>query len=223
MNTKQLPSMKSTKKLLETLSMALSSNPRPSVEHGNLLHLNIPTEKLCEALQTERYYQNRLWDFNNLESRGLYNHLEFITFIQSYVSESIDIVSRKADPKASIDSAHNLRRIAALALASLEINLENNELSAFVNKFQHRKCLFDINIIESLSMINTAINESLKFNPNILKLNNILSEGADLRNVNRTGISKNDPYQLDKTMYNIFYIAISAMLNTNHIYKRERY
>ena len=80
------------------------------------------TQYAIDSLFSERQYQEALWNDKTTDTAGMHTNEEFLVFIQDYLREAINIVSRNAEPKASNKAAHNLRKITAMVLASAEKN-----------------------------------------------------------------------------------------------------
>jgi hypothetical protein len=74
------------------------------------------------AIETERRYQEFMWNKDTTESAGMHSNSEFLIFIQDYLREAISQVSRKAEPQASIGAAHTVRKITAMCVACAEKN-----------------------------------------------------------------------------------------------------
>jgi hypothetical protein len=215
MKSEDLPKIESTLKILGQIKSSLMSTQRPANKEQ--------VTSLIESIESERVYQNKIWVYNATETGDLHSNLDFITFIKSYLNEAIDIVSRSAEPDASHKAGHILRKIAAMALASVEMNSDDqeNELAAFINKFQSSGCFFNINITESLSIIDSVINDALKSNPDMHKLSRIIHEGSNIGfSIRNDFKNTNGVYHPLSSMYKIFYIAISAIMDNDQIYNR---
>lgn len=216
MKSEELPKMEDTLNILGQIKSSLMSSQRPASQNQ--------IEKLIKCIESERAYQNKIWNLNATGTGNLHSNLDFITFIKSYINEAIDIVSRNGEPKASEKAGHILRKISAMALVSVEMNSseDDNELVAFVNNFQSNGCFFNIGVTESLSLIDSVISCALKSNPEIHKLNRIIFEGSNVGFAIRNDFKNtNGTYYLLGDMYKIFYIAISAIVDNDKLYNRE--
>ena len=76
------------------------------------------TEVLA-AIDGERAYQQNRWGQNGGE---MHSNLEYLAYIRDYVEEAMHRLSRVADSDALGDTQDSLRKIAALAVAALEVN-----------------------------------------------------------------------------------------------------
>ena len=74
------------------------------------------------AIDSERNYQDGWKDPALTDSGGLHSNVEFLAYIQDYVTEALHVASRRPDPEARIQNTHALRKIAALAVAAMEQN-----------------------------------------------------------------------------------------------------
>lgn len=70
------------------------------------------------AIDSERDYQDAKW--GNKPSGGMHEVNGYLVFMQSYLTEAMNICTRNADPEASSMALHNVRKIAALAVACME-------------------------------------------------------------------------------------------------------
>lgn len=74
------------------------------------------------AINDERDYQDRKWNENTTTSAGKHSVSEWLVYMQDYLTEAIHQVSRGADPKASEDALHTVRKITAMGVACMEQN-----------------------------------------------------------------------------------------------------
>jgi len=79
-------------------------------------------EKIYEAIDKERNYQDGWKDPTLTTSGGLHSNVEFLCYIRDYVEEALHIATRKPDPEANNFCKHSLRKIAALAVSAMEQN-----------------------------------------------------------------------------------------------------
>lgn len=82
-------------------------------------NMNKRTE-VYEAIDGERNYQDTRWNPDTTQSGGLHSVTEFLVYMQDYTAEALHYVSRNGDPKASEFALHNVRKVAALAVACME-------------------------------------------------------------------------------------------------------
>ncbi len=74
------------------------------------------------AIDGEREYQKKWQNADLTDSNGEHSNVEFLVYIQDYVTEALHEASRKPDPEARVQNTHALRKIAALAVAAMEQN-----------------------------------------------------------------------------------------------------
>ncbi len=79
-------------------------------------------QEVYNAIDGERNYQEGWKDKTLTDSGGLHSNVEFLVYIQDYVSEALHVASRKPDPEAEEFCLNSLRKIAALAVAAMEQN-----------------------------------------------------------------------------------------------------
>lgn len=77
-------------------------------------------EKAFEAIRGEVKYQDELW--GNEPSGGIHSVVEWILFIQNYLREAEEVVSRKPSPKCDEEALHVMRKIATMAVRCMEQN-----------------------------------------------------------------------------------------------------
>lgn len=78
--------------------------------------------EIYAAIDGERNYQDGWKDPTLTDSGGLHSNVEFLVYIQDYVTEALHVASRKPDPEARVQNTHALRKIAAMAVAAMEQN-----------------------------------------------------------------------------------------------------
>lgn len=74
------------------------------------------------AIDGERKYQDSKWNPDTTPSGGNHPVGSWLTFMDSYLREAQDQISRGADPEASDAALHTIRKIAAMAVACMEQN-----------------------------------------------------------------------------------------------------
>lgn len=82
----------------------------------------IDQDNAIRAIRQERKYQDDKWN-NTVGASGSTNHTntEFLVYINHYVQESMKHASTTPD-NVGDTLQHNMRKIAALALAAMEAN-----------------------------------------------------------------------------------------------------
>ncbi len=93
-----------------------------ATKHLKMLRKNDVSYGTLDALISERLYQERIWSKDTTASKGHHSDMEFIVFIDDYLREAIHVVSRKPEPMCSEFATQNIRKIAAMILASAEKN-----------------------------------------------------------------------------------------------------
>ncbi|SKB49542.1 hypothetical protein [Sphingopyxis flava] len=74
------------------------------------------------ALDTERAYQDALWTPETTISGGLHTVTEWLVYMDSYLREAFDQVSRGPDPAATLAALNTVRKITAMGVACMEQN-----------------------------------------------------------------------------------------------------
>jgi hypothetical protein len=72
------------------------------------------------AIDSERAYQDSLWNPATTPTNGVHHVASWLTYMQSYLSEAIDQVSRAADPGASLAALSTIRKITGMGVACME-------------------------------------------------------------------------------------------------------
>lgn len=78
-------------------------------------------KEVYEAIDGERAYQQQRWAHSACHGTD-HSPIEFLVYMRSYVNEALEYVSRNPEPEASERAMHNVRKIAALAVACMEIH-----------------------------------------------------------------------------------------------------
>lgn len=90
--------------------------------------------EVIKALASERVYQNSIWNEETTTSGGKHTDTEFFVFMEDYLTEAFNIVSRNPEPICSKLASENLRKIAAMILASAEENGWLKKLFTDINR-----------------------------------------------------------------------------------------
>lgn len=131
------------------------------------------SEKAADCILKERDYQDFRWNENTTPTCGIHTELEFLVFIDDYLTEAINILSRNYEPKASNDASHNMRKIAAMSLAILEIEEKTDILNNAENLPSPKT------ITELSGYVKALTNKAFNYKLSNEK-NNILSVHADI-------------------------------------------
>jgi hypothetical protein len=74
------------------------------------------------AVDSERDYQEALWNSATTSSEGKHSVEEWLMYISDYVQEAQHILSRRSRQEADPKALDNMRKIAAMAVACMEQN-----------------------------------------------------------------------------------------------------
>ena len=79
-------------------------------------------EEIYHAIDTERNYQDTLWNSFTTTSDGIHSVSEWLVYIEDYLNEAKHVVSRRADPEGSSRALDILRKVGAMCVACMEQN-----------------------------------------------------------------------------------------------------
>lgn len=77
-------------------------------------------KEVYAAIDSERNYQE-LWKKYS-PAEGIHDTLGFLVFIRDYAEEALHIMSREPEPQCTTKAKDIMRKIGALAVASMEHN-----------------------------------------------------------------------------------------------------
>lgn len=80
----------------------------------------VDRSEIYAAIDTEREYQDGWRDPSLTTSGGWHSLAEFLVYIQDYTSEALHMATRRPDLEAEEFTRHQMRKIAALAVAAME-------------------------------------------------------------------------------------------------------
>lgn len=81
----------------------------------------MPTRnEVFAAINSEREYQDSLWNENTTTSGGKHEVAAWLTFMRDYMREAEHQVSRGADPVASLAALNTIRKIVTMGVACME-------------------------------------------------------------------------------------------------------
>tara|TARA_E500000081_G_C6084546_1_gene329561 strand:+ start:383 stop:874 length:492 start_codon:yes stop_codon:yes gene_type:complete len=109
------------------------------------------------CIQSERNYQEKMWNKDTTDSAGFHSESEFIVFMQDYLREAMNTVSRNPEPQASQMASHTVRKICAMALACAE---KNEWLEKFCEFMKYNKANGDINLVKALALMQSCLNKA---------------------------------------------------------------
>jgi hypothetical protein len=73
------------------------------------------------ALDSERAYQAERWNRDTTSTAGEHESLaDWIMFMENYLHEAKNIMSRQPEPDATKKALHTLRKVTALGVAAME-------------------------------------------------------------------------------------------------------
>ena len=79
-------------------------------------------DEVYYAINTERDYQDRIWNSFTTTSKGQHSVAEWLVYMEDYLNEAKHITSRRADPEGTQRPLEIIRKIAAMAVACMEQN-----------------------------------------------------------------------------------------------------
>lgn len=74
------------------------------------------------AIDDERVYQDSRWNDDTTSSGGKHSVAEFVLFMDNYLAQAKDQLSRNAEPEASHLASDTLRKVVAMGVACFEQN-----------------------------------------------------------------------------------------------------
>lgn len=78
-------------------------------------------KEVYEAIGMERLYQTMRWQESSAQGVD-HSNVEFLVYIQDYVQEALHFASRNREQLVTPFTQNSLRKIAALAVAAMEVN-----------------------------------------------------------------------------------------------------
>ena len=75
-----------------------------------------------DVITGERVYQAGRWNKDTTESGGVHTVTEWLLYMQDYLTEAINVVSRNPDPEAKKMALDIIRKITAMGVACMEQN-----------------------------------------------------------------------------------------------------
>ena len=76
--------------------------------------------KVYELIDSEREYQDKLWNENTTASNGKHSVPAWLLYMQDYLTEASHIVSRNSEPHASKKASNIIRKITAMGVSCME-------------------------------------------------------------------------------------------------------
>lgn len=111
------------------------------------------------CLQSERDYQEKMWNENTTASAGMHSESEFLVFMQDYLREAMTQVSRNPEPMASNMAAATVRKVCAMALACAE---KNEWVDAFCDYMDYNKADGTTNMVQALALMQACLNKAFE-------------------------------------------------------------
>jgi hypothetical protein len=84
--------------------------------------MNATRQAVYAAINGERAYQDAKWDPANPDVSGRHTCLEWFVYMEDYIAEAKRILSRQPEKQAREFALHTTRKIAAMAVCSMEQN-----------------------------------------------------------------------------------------------------
>lgn len=79
-----------------------------------------------KAIDSERNYQDKLWNSNTTTSDEIHSFEEWYVYIEDYVKEAKHLLSRRPKQQADEIVKDIMRKVAAMAVCALEQHGVNN-------------------------------------------------------------------------------------------------
>lgn len=74
------------------------------------------------AIDGERDYQDSVWNKNTTTTGGQHSVTEWILFMEDYLMQARQQVTRNAEPMANLVALETMRKITAMGVACMEQN-----------------------------------------------------------------------------------------------------
>lgn len=84
--------------------------------------MSVTRQEVYDAIDGERDYQERRWNRNTTASEGLHTVSEWIVYMQDYMTQAINQVSRHPEPQASQMALETIRKITTMGVCCMEQN-----------------------------------------------------------------------------------------------------
>lgn len=123
---------------------------------SDLLTRQVPPS-VANAIESERKYQEQIWNADTTQSGGMHSESEFLVFMQDYLREAMTIVSRNPEPYASEEAAHVVRKVSAMALACA---VKNDWLESFEKYMAYNKAGTSCNIVQAIAIMQACLNKA---------------------------------------------------------------
>jgi len=86
-------------------------------------------QKIYEAIDSERNYQNMRWNVNTTTSQNMHTFEEWFVYIEDYVNEAKHVLSRTPRQEADLIASDIMRKVAAMAVCCMEEHgVENRKI-----------------------------------------------------------------------------------------------
>ena len=79
-------------------------------------------QEVYSAIDSERDYQDQIWNSETTSSNGLHSPEEWFMYIEDYVNEAKHLLSRKSLQESYPQSMEIMRKVAAMAVCAMEQN-----------------------------------------------------------------------------------------------------
>ena len=82
----------------------------------------VSREKVYEALDGERAYQDSCWNSSTTSSAGVHSPNDWLIFMHTYLLDAMHFTSMVGEPAASEYVMNNIRKIGGMCVAAMEQN-----------------------------------------------------------------------------------------------------
>ena len=122
----------------------------------DFLDNNVPPA-CADSIESERNYQEAMWNKDTTASGGNHSESEFLVFMQDYLREAMNVVSRNPEPMASEKASHIIRKVCAMALACAE---KNKWIDTFDQYSKYNKANGNMNLVECMALMQACLNKA---------------------------------------------------------------
>ena len=79
-----------------------------------------PRSDVYAAIDSERQYQDGMWNSSTTTSGGLHSLEEWVVYMQSYLNQAVEQLSRNPKQIGDPLALHTIRKIATMGVACME-------------------------------------------------------------------------------------------------------
>jgi hypothetical protein len=77
-------------------------------------------EEVYKAIDSERNYQDKIWNEHTTTSDGFHSFEEWFTYIEDYIAEAKHVLSRNAKQDADLIASDIMRKVGGMAVCAME-------------------------------------------------------------------------------------------------------